>query len=111
MCIRDRFYTDPQLTIPWNPNSGGSWYSFAASNTNDGSNSMAYNAQNGFENSFTNGISNQEEPYSDLYTKYPITPASLGGGISNRRWVAEFSATGEKIKGSAIPSSGNVEDI
>ena len=106
-----QFYTDPQLTIPWNPNSGGSWYSFAASNTNDGSNSIAYNAQNGFENSFTNGISNQEEPYSDLYTKYPITPASLGGGISNRRWVAEFSATGEKIKGSAIPSSGNVEDI
>ena len=106
-----QFYTDPQLTIPWNPNSDGSWYSFAASNTNDGSNSIAYNAQNGFENSFTNGISNQEEPYSDLYTKYPITPASLGGGISNRRWVAEFSATGEKIKGSAIPSSGNVEDI
>jgi len=97
-----QFYEDPFLTIPWVPNLGvGDWFSYSGTSDNDGQGEVPYNVANGSENSYVVGIN----------TPSIGNAISQNTPISNRRWMAQFDANGKKLKGTAIPSTGNVSNL
>jgi len=93
-------YEDAALTIPWVPNlTNGNWFSYSGTADNDGQGEVPFNVANGSENSFINGINSG------------FTSIGNSTLISNRRWVAQFDENGKKLKGTAIPSTGNVGNL
>jgi hypothetical protein len=93
-------YEDAALTIPWIPNlTNGNWFSYSGTADNDGQGEVPFNVANGSENSFINGINSG------------FTSIGSSTLISNRRWVAQFDENGKKLKGTAIPSTGNVGNL
>jgi hypothetical protein len=97
-----QFYEDPFLTIPWVPNLGiGDWFSYSGTSDDNGQGEVPYNVANGSENSYVVGIN----------TPSIGNAISQNTPISNRRWMAQFDANGKKLKGTAIPSTGNVSNL
>ena len=93
-------YEDAALTIPWIPNlTNGNWFSYSGIADNNGQGEVPFNVANGSENSFINGINSG------------FTSIGSSTLISNRRWVAQFDENGKKLKGTAIPSTGNVGNL
>jgi hypothetical protein len=97
-----QFYEDPFLTIPWVPNLDiGDWFSYSGTSDDNGQGEVPYNVANGSENSYVVGIN----------TPSIGNAISQNTPISNRRWMAQFDANGKKLKGTAIPSTGNVSNL
>jgi hypothetical protein len=97
-----QFYEDPFLTIPWVPNLDiGDWFSYSGTSDDNGQGEVPYNVANGSENSYVVGINTPSIGNS----------ISQNTPISNRRWMAQFDANGKKLKGTAIPSTGNVSNL
>ena len=97
---RPELYEDAALTIPWIPNlTNGNWFSYSGTADNNGQGEVPFNVANGSENSFINGINSG------------FTSIGNSTLISNRRWVAQFDENGKKLKGTAIPSTGNVGNL
>jgi len=84
-----QFYTDPTLTTKWTPNQvAGTWHSYSGRGTSS--------ADVGAENS-----SNQGD--GSVVAASNLTNSN---SLNERRWMAQFDATGKKVSGTAVPSTG-----
>ena len=84
-----QFYTDATLTTKWTPiQVNGTWHSYSGRGTSS--------AGVGAENSSNQG---DETPVSANYL-------TNSNSLNERRWMAQFDATGKKVNGTAVPSTG-----
>ena len=84
-----QFYTDESLTNKWTPiQTAGTWHSYSGRGTSS--------ADIGAENS-NNQNDNSTVDAGNL---------SNNNVLNERRWMAEFDATGKKVSGTAVPSTG-----
>ena len=84
-----QFYTDETLTTTWTPiQTAGTWHSYSGRGTSS--------ADIGAENS-NNQNDNSTVDAGNL---------SNNNLLNERRWMAEFDATGKKVSGTAVPSTG-----
>lgn len=86
-----QFYTDETLRTKY-VTTNNQFYSYSGAGAN------TQNANLGNENSYVYGNNANIASAVDLNLK----------NTSNRRWAAQFDGDGKKIKGTAIPSSGNL---
>ena len=86
-----QLYSNPELTETYTATTSNYYYSYTAS-SND-----SINARNGSENSNTTNTPNSQGD------NVPATNAT----DENRRWVAQFNASGKKIAGTAEPITYN----
>ena len=84
-----QFYTDETLTNKWTPiQTAGTWHSYSGRGTSS--------ANVGAENS-----SNQGD--GSVVAAGDLTNSN---SLNERRWMAQFDATGKKVNGTAVPSTG-----
>jgi hypothetical protein len=84
-----QFYTNPDLTGKWTPSqAAGDWHSFSGRATSS--------AGVGAENS-SNVENNQTVSASNLQNN---------NSLNERRWMAQFDASGKKLIRTAVPSTG-----
>jgi len=84
-----QFYTDETLTNKWTPiQTAGTWHSYSGRGTSS--------ASVGAENS-----SNQGD--DSVVAASNLTNSN---SLNERRWMAQFDATGKKVNGTAVPSTG-----
>ena len=84
-----QFYTDETLTNKWTPiQTAGTWHSYSGRGTSS--------ANVGAENS-----SNQGD--GSVVAAGDLTNSN---SLNERRWMAQFDATGKKVSGTAVPSTG-----
>ena len=84
-----QFYTDESLTNKWTPiQTAGTWHSYSGRGTSS--------ADVGAENS-----SNQGD--GSVVAASNLTNSN---SLNERRWMAQFDATGKKVSGTAVPSTG-----
>jgi hypothetical protein len=84
-----QFYTDAPLTKKWTPiQTAGTWHSYSGRGTSS--------ARVGAENS-----SNQGD--DSVVAASNLTNSN---SLNERRWMARFDATGKKVNGTAVPSTG-----
>ena len=84
-----QFYTDESLTNKWTPiQTAGTWHSYSGRGTSS--------ASVGAENS-----NNQED--QSIVAASNLTNSN---SLNERRWMAQFDATGKKVNGTAVPSTG-----
>jgi hypothetical protein len=84
-----QFYTDETLTNKWTPiQAAGTWHSYSGRGTSS--------ANVGAENS-----SNQGD--GSVVAAGDLTNSN---SLNERRWMAQFDATGKKVNGTAVPSTG-----
>jgi hypothetical protein len=84
-----QFYTDAPLTKKWTPiQTAGTWHSYSGRGTSS--------ANVGAENSSNQG--NESVVAASNLTN--------SNSLNERRWMAQFDATGKKVNGTAVPSTG-----
>jgi hypothetical protein len=84
-----QFYTDETLTNKWTPiQTAGTWHSYSGRGTSS--------ANVGAENSSNQGN-------ESVVTAGDLTNSN---SLNERRWMAQFDATGKKVNGTAVPSTG-----
>ena len=95
-----QFYTDQALTNPWTPQPGtGSWYMYRYATAD--------------QDNLTPGENNVPLGNDGAAMSYTVDQ-QLGIGVSDyntgqRRWIAQFNATGTKTLGSSFPVTSYTE--